>query len=46
MDRPDHIPAPGERRPFDPWCFGFSEDEYDDPYSDDYFGDYYGDELF
>jgi len=35
MDRPDDVPAPGERHIHDPWCFGFSEDEFDD--YDDFF---------
>jgi hypothetical protein len=38
MDRPDDVPAPGERHIHDPWCFGFSEDEFeDDSYGDDFF---------
>ncbi|KAI9569475.1 hypothetical protein HD554DRAFT_2020544 [Boletus coccyginus] len=36
MDRPDDVPAPGERHIHDPWCFGYSEDEFDDYYVDDY----------
>ncbi|KAF8131584.1 hypothetical protein EV363DRAFT_1431558 [Boletus edulis] len=39
MDRPDNVPGPGERRSFDPFCFGISEDEFEDEYYDDYFGD-------
>jgi len=38
MDRPDDVPAPGERHIHDPWCFGFSEDEFEE--------DYYGDDIF
>ena len=38
MDRPDEVPAPGERHTHDPWCFGFSDDEFED--------DYYGDDFF
>ena len=38
MDRPDNVPTPGERHIHDPWCFGFSEDEFEE--------DYYGDDIF
>lgn len=38
MERPDHVPGPGERHIRDSWHFGFSEDEFED--------DYYGDDFF
>ncbi|KAG8219345.1 hypothetical protein J3R82DRAFT_228 [Butyriboletus roseoflavus] len=38
MDRPDHIPAPGEKHIRDRWYLRFSEDELED--------DYYGDDFF
>ncbi|KIL00812.1 hypothetical protein PAXRUDRAFT_821269 [Paxillus rubicundulus Ve08.2h10] len=37
MERPDDVPAPGERHIHDSWCFGLSGDEFeDDNYGDDY----------
>jgi len=40
-ERPDDVPAPGERRGFDPWCTACSEDEYD--YEDDFEADFEAD---
>lgn len=40
MDRPDNVPGPGEKRhAFDPWGFGFSDDEFEEDY-DSYYDDY------